>query len=329
MHKPDEDAVFWTYEYYVDSKGKIHQNQSGINGRKFYWHHPFFSMEKCKAEPDKLNKTIRPLNGGISFRGKIYFQNLSELELNTLCLLINAGDDEVIEKKRHGYKLGAAKPLGLGSVALHVDQVILRSYGMDREGLIQYEEKSYEPNPTLTLADEEVLMNYSKTTSFDYLKGKNVDYPRIKEDGPIFEWFSKNHTGYFINRSGQKIYNNMPQSRNNMLYEEYLKAMVPVVQRVYLKKQEETEPDKDVLVGTVVGYNPKNTTAYVEVPGRKKTISIFFKNVDQKTVGRAEYGKIHLLLTEGTRVQVIYVGRDNNGYDKWVCNKIISKAPFA
>lgn len=51
MKKPHKDAVFWTYGYYVDSKGHVHKNMAGVNGRKFYWRHADFKMESCMAEP--------------------------------------------------------------------------------------------------------------------------------------------------------------------------------------------------------------------------------------------------------------------------------------
>lgn len=228
MKKPDKDAVFWTYEYYVDSSGNVHKNTSGINGRKFYWHHADFKMEKCTAEPSNLNKTVRPLKEGICFKGKIYFQNLSEKELNTLCYLVNAGDDASLEQKKHGYKLGAAKPLGFGSVAMHVDQVLLRRIEKSAEGKIILQEVPYEPNKDKTLVDSGTVKDFEKMTDFYVLRGENVSYPRRQENGNIFEWFAKNHTGYRYNKAENKNKETeMPQSRNMMLFKEYLQPMTP------------------------------------------------------------------------------------------------------
>lgn len=227
MKKPDEDAVFWTYEYYVDSRGRVHENNAGVNGRKFYWHHADFKMENCISEPSKMNKTIRPLKKNICFRGKIYFQDLSEKELNTLCYLVNAGDEEELQKKKHGYKLGAAKPLGFGSVAMHVDGVTLRKIVQTKDGAIAMEEAPYHPDSRNTLVDAGVVADFQKMTDFNLLRGKNVSYPRKEENGDIFTWFAGNHRGYKKNRMGQNEFTGMPQSRNYMLFDRYLRPMTP------------------------------------------------------------------------------------------------------
>lgn len=240
MKKPSEDAVFWTYEYYIDSKGTIHKNEEGVNGRKFYWHHADFQMKNCIAEPGKMNKTIRPLKEGIRFRGKIYFQNLSEKELNTLCYLVNAGDDDALDQKKHGYKLGAAKPLGFGSVAMHVDQVLLRQIETTADKQIILREVPYDPDKENTLIDSApvAVSAFRKMTDFYALKGENISYPRKEAGGDIFKWFAKNHIGYRKNwKTGVNKSTNMPESRNTMLFEEYLEPMTPKTKSTNLKKK--------------------------------------------------------------------------------------------
>ncbi len=228
MKKPDKDAVFWTYEYYVDSKGHVHKNMAGVNGRKFYWHHADFKMENCTAEPNKMNKTIRPLKKNICFLGKIYFHDLSERELNTLCYLVNAGDDEELDKKKHGYKLGAAKPLGFGSVAMHINNVQLRQIVQTENETIDLKEIPYQPDKQNTLVDSQVVEDFQKMTDFKLLSGENVNYPRIHPGDDIFGWFAANHKGYSKDkRTGQNRFVGMPQSRDTMLFDQYLKPMTP------------------------------------------------------------------------------------------------------
>lgn len=242
IKKPDEKAVFWTYEYYVDQDGNIYKNMMKINGRKFYWHHPDFSLENCRGKASNLNKTIRPVKSGIIFEGKIYFHDISEEELNTLCYLINAGEDSSIslKKKKHGYKLGAAKPLGLGSVAMHVDNVLLRTFKMDENQGISMTEETYTPDMEHTLADDKVTQNFAIMTEFDYLKKylqsrkKEISYPRTKKDGNIFDWFAKNHTGY---NNKDKTQKSMPDSRETMLFKEYLEPMDPETKEIEFTKK--------------------------------------------------------------------------------------------
>lgn len=238
MKKPAEDAVFWTYEYYVDSKGRVHRNMAGVNGRKFYWHHADFKMRNCTAGPDKMNKTIRPLKKNIIFEGKIYFHDLSERELNTLCYLVNAGDDEALDEKKHGYKLGAAKPLGFGSVAMHIRDVQLRRIVQTEEGAIALKEIPYQPDKENTLVDPQVVKNFQTMSDFELLRNENVSYPRIRPGDDIFGWFSENHKGYFKDKqTGENKFPRPPQSRNTMLFDQYLKPMTPKTVSNELRKK--------------------------------------------------------------------------------------------
>lgn len=251
LKRPNEKAVFWTYEYYICEKDlyendlkkvHVHKNTAGINGRKFYWHHPDFSLENCKGEASNLNKTVRPVKPQITFQGKIYFNNISKEELNTLCYLINAGEafDIDLEDRKHGYKLGAAKPLGLGSVAMHVDRILLRTFTIDENQGITMVEEPYIPDMKHTLVDSGITQNFAIMTEFDYLKKymqsgeKVISYPRTKKDGNIFDWFSENHTGY--NRK-RKIDQRMPNSRMNMLFKEYLEPMNPETREIEFTKK--------------------------------------------------------------------------------------------
>ncbi|MCC8149980.1 MAG: TIGR03986 family CRISPR-associated RAMP protein, partial [Lachnospiraceae bacterium] len=122
-----EDAVFWTYDYYINTKGEINPNKNGINGRKFFWHNLSFQLDKLESyKPSNQNMTIRPVKEGVAFAGKLYFQNLTKTALDQLIFVLNAGDEAQLREKNHGYKLGGAKPLGLGSIAISVDEVMLR-----------------------------------------------------------------------------------------------------------------------------------------------------------------------------------------------------------
>ena len=120
IKRPADDAWFWTYDYYVDDKGVAHAYLPEINGRKFYWHQP--EMKREEADPDAMNNTVRPLRDGVEFEGKVYFDHLTKEELQTLVYALNAGDEGALADKNQCYKLGHGKPLGYGSVALHVDR---------------------------------------------------------------------------------------------------------------------------------------------------------------------------------------------------------------
>ncbi|MBX3000892.1 MAG: TIGR03986 family CRISPR-associated RAMP protein, partial [Caldilineaceae bacterium] len=96
-----------------------------IRGHKFYWHKG--QVTKADLEPSlqdpgiengvaKETSTqhtqIKPLRPGLTFEFKIYFDNLSEVELGALAWVISLPDN-------HCHKIGMGKPLGMGAVLLH------------------------------------------------------------------------------------------------------------------------------------------------------------------------------------------------------------------
>lgn len=231
-----EKAWFWTYDYYIDSNGKTIPYQPQINGRKFYWHQIGVTLPRG-VEKNNQNITIRPVKKGIIFTGKLYFQKLTEEELKTLLWLLNTGDNGLLKEKKHGYKLGTAKPLGLGSVAMSVDQVRLREVYVDRknhtihmEDNIKYKTFGEEEN-----FDPKVVEYFKIMTSFEAVDGEKVCYPILngknRAETKGYEWFVKNHKKY--NRKKHKLAN-MTNKRNEMLFGEYMKAMEPELQRVDL-----------------------------------------------------------------------------------------------
>ena len=227
MQKPAADAWFWTWDYYIDRNGNVISAKPMINGRKFYWHQ--MNVNVTSQEPSNLNVTIRPLKQGVTFCGKIYFENLSKKELDELCYVIECGDKDDLCKKKHGYKLGHAKPLGYGSVALHVDKVVLKKVIVDSvHASIQFSESEYDQaeTPVFETATEQ---NFMKYTDFELLKDEKVHYPKPEKPDkegnyPIFAWFAENHKGY--DRRKSKMVG-MPNSRQQMVFAEYMEAMEP------------------------------------------------------------------------------------------------------
>lgn len=138
LKKPDEKATFWTYDYYTtrdeydDGRGQTHlYTASGKNcqlrGRKFYWHwHDRAVNTAQEVEPNKLNKTIRPVKSGVTFDGELYFEGISQRQLNQLIWILDSS--EQVEGKTMGLKLGGAKPLGYGSVVCNVTSVEERTF---------------------------------------------------------------------------------------------------------------------------------------------------------------------------------------------------------
>lgn len=223
-------AVFWTYDYYIDEKGALRKNKPELNGRKFYWHQIGKKLPS-NVEKSGQNITIRPLKKNVMFTGKLYFQKITETELNRLIWILNGGEDAELSEKRFGYRLGAVKPLGLGSIAVAVDTAHLRKTVMQDEKL-DICEKEYKPENAGELFEKERIEQFHRCMAFDAVKAKDVQYPCTDNNkgmnGYTFEegysWFVENH----VTTTGKK----MTQKRKEMCYKEYLAPLEPKLKEI-------------------------------------------------------------------------------------------------
>lgn len=104
-----------------------------IRGFKRYWHQGLgkgMAIEKIRnaivendeslkgkgdSDEDTQHTLIKPLRHGISFRFRVYFDNLSDRELGALCWILQPPGDEA---QNYCHHLGMGKPLGLGAIKL-------------------------------------------------------------------------------------------------------------------------------------------------------------------------------------------------------------------
>lgn len=238
LKRPSEDAVFWTYDYYIRKDGTLVFGTPELNGRKFYWHNLNIKEADYVAWKRKLNVTVTPIKSG-RFSGKLYFKDVSESELRQIVWLLNAGEYETIASKKHGYKLGAAKPLGFGSVAISVDEILCRQVSAD-EGKVSVEYVSLTDedliHPTGCFS-EKTEASFRKATAFNTVEGMDVSYPyeqSKKENG--YTWFVANHKAY-VNGEIKKF----PNSRSQMIFLNHLKAMEPKVQETLTDEKLKSE----------------------------------------------------------------------------------------
>lgn len=232
LKKPAQDAWFWTYDYYVNAAGQVIPCMPQINGRKFYWHQMQSELPQNVART-KLNMTIRPVRKGVLFQGKLYFEKLTHRELEELVWLLNTGEENLLEEKKHGYKLGAAKPLGFGSIAIGVTGVFLRRIVADKENrTVCRKEIPWESSGNAEeYFDRTVVRNFQKMTAFDAVAGRFVSYPIVNgqtqnaaDTDNGYEWFTANHKAY---DRGKKAFLGMANNRTQMLFAEHMEAMNP------------------------------------------------------------------------------------------------------
>lgn len=235
--RPSEKAWFWTCDYWIDGRGNVTKYIPEINGRKFYWHQ--LDMKINSVEASNQNISIRPLKSNVKFIGKLYFDEISKKELDMLIYLVKAGDEQALADKKHGYKLGNAKPLGYGSIATAVDKVVIRELISDEAGKkIVFAEEEYLTYETPVIASQ-TEVNYEKMTRFHYVSGIKVSYPRKRSDEDIFKWFGQNHKSYRYDYKEHKNYIiGNPNSRKQMAYVEYMEAMSAELKKTSFKAEQ-------------------------------------------------------------------------------------------
>lgn len=220
LKRPCKRAEFWTYDYYTtqdayDAKcGQTHQyTNCQLRGRKYYWHHRTVDTTTTQEiDRTKLNKTIRPVKSGVTFEGELYFEGISQRQLNQLIWILDSS--EQVEGKTLGLKLGGAKPLGYGSVVCKVASVEERTF-LFADNVLSYEveKKDREENPDRNLDrfkisyDEEDGAGFSEVVKKEFFKiadiqavpdNVEITYPKIwdQRNQPLtegFQWFGENH----------------------------------------------------------------------------------------------------------------------------------------
>jgi len=168
---------YWTYDYGMPKESVSDISKSiELNGRKFYWHNKKYADTAYTEEKNNRNMSIRPLNENVEFNYEITFQNLREDELEDLIFSINFGDNQ----NNNCHKIGAAKPLGLGSVKMTVNGVELRTIS-ESGGKFIYNTEDKTAEYLKKAKTHELNPNLLKITNFDSMDGKNISYP-IGED---------------------------------------------------------------------------------------------------------------------------------------------------
>lgn len=128
-----------TFQHYLTQEGTKGKDQlttyiagdhTTIRGHKLYWHrddgsgllqikeansHDSLLQDLGRANPqDTQHTVIRPVKTGVSFVGRVRFENLTDLELGALLHALQFPDG-------CAHRLGMGKPLGLGSVRITAD----------------------------------------------------------------------------------------------------------------------------------------------------------------------------------------------------------------
>lgn len=175
----------------------IEDGEIFIRGRKEYWHHKPDLTQRFDAS--NQNKSVRPLKEGLIYTFKVYFDNLTETQLEHLILSISLEKDSEEKDSDYMHKLGMGKPLGFGSVKVKAKNIMCKQVSY-KNHKFSYHTKEYKPKCStikeafnLTDKQQKAIQHlYSYNFLIDNMEGVVVDYPRLQENGNIFEWFGKN-----------------------------------------------------------------------------------------------------------------------------------------
>lgn len=112
-----------TFQHYVEqvslesnikSRKTYNYNNTKIRGYKLYWHNHINEQEWKESKPDikeKIHTKINPLKTGTQFQGRVYFENLDDIELGILLSVLSLPAE-------CAHKIGMGKPYGLGSIKI-------------------------------------------------------------------------------------------------------------------------------------------------------------------------------------------------------------------
>jgi CRISPR-associated protein (TIGR03986 family) len=220
----------WNYDYAFnwDRQNKIEQFDKyvpKIRGRKFYWH-----SEKAKfvCKQNERNCKVRPLKKNNVFSFRVYFDAITEDELNKLVWTLNIGDNN----NMNCHKIGRGKPIGFGTIKIRIDKIIKRDISFNGDAVL------YKLNEYKIDLKQNRPLDYKKKNVQEFLKitdwekaPQNINYP-IGEDktkpGKLnslasHQWFTGNkqigygHKDAKIKASGTKpiIYKTLPYILDN------------------------------------------------------------------------------------------------------------------
>lgn len=219
-----------SFEYYLRDKDNSYeishksfyfpidpdQESTVISGRKFYWHHKGKQItsddEKSIkiAEDAKENKKdnfssksscFELVKSGQTFGFNIYFDGITKGQLQKLLYALNFGENNADSELCH--KIGHGKPIGLGSVKIIANKVVIREftdgrYIYDRDNDVK---ESYFASADELFNDKDIKQVLRVADMNAIPDSDLIMYPRIlpntkgrkkDDDDAAFKWFAAN-----------------------------------------------------------------------------------------------------------------------------------------
>lgn len=219
--RPDS-ALYWTFDYKIGAYKRVQTDDKNvsliplkekcevsISGRKYFLHNPLLkAQDYSTAEKTKRNSSMELCKPGSVFSFDIFFEKISESQLKELLWTIAIGENT--EDGNQMYKLGHGKPLGLGSVKLVAEDVMIRRFDADTFNYsIEHMDKEQIGEMITEVpfdTGNSTFTDFMQITRFDGLadimKSKNADicYP-VADDGKGRKNSKASHQWFIGNRS--------------------------------------------------------------------------------------------------------------------------------
>ena len=171
------------------------ENGIVLKGRKFYWHDIREGVYKDPTnEKTVRNSTMDLVDMGEQFEFDVFYDGITERELEELKWAVTLGDNDI--DSRYCHKIGHGKPIGLGSVKIIIESNSVRRFDEKTGDYSVNFEKDIVVNKDIfsgIIVDD--LLNIS---DIEITKGIDVRYPYIVDARPgdndtaPHQWFSKN-----------------------------------------------------------------------------------------------------------------------------------------
>lgn len=185
-----------------DSKGVT------IRGRKYYWHTTNWKEINKDIMQSNLNSTVNALDANEKFTFDIYYDGITEAELDKLVYSLSFWENNADGKLCH--KVGHGKPVGLGSIKITVDKVLERTFdknaGYEIKTVFDSEKDNQKFENDCKYIDESLktVAALRQIVDFEAVKDERVCYPFIEPNGieqkkendfAAHKWFSENDSG--------------------------------------------------------------------------------------------------------------------------------------
>lgn len=190
-------------QYCADSEGVT------IAGRKYYWHNTSEVKDVTVTDANKnMVKKVELVKAESEFNFCVYFDNITEIQLQKIVFALNLGENRLDSDKCH--KIGHGKPLGLGSAKVVVDNIKVREF---RDGKYREVQRNdiFLNNETDISENKNNVENILKVTDMKAVDSQKIHYPKTKSSDDIFKWFAENRKVLKSFGEPMEYYNKLPQ----------------------------------------------------------------------------------------------------------------------